>query len=352
MPSCRAAIPFAVLGKGSNVLVADEGFPGLVLRLGRGFRWTARAGDVVQAGGAMPLPALAGVALHHGLAGLAFAVAIPASLGGAVRMNAGAHGGQMSDVVEAVELFDLRGGGQTSRGSADVGFGYRHTDLGSESVVIGASLRLHPDDPAVIRSAMDDARRWRRETQPIAEPNCGSVFTNPPGAHAAALIEAAGLKGARVGGAQRVSEARQLHRDGARRHRRRRRGADPDDPGPYRGGHRDPAGAGGPRDRRRPMTDHTARRRRLVALIIGAAALVALAGWALTYTSIFHAHHIRVQGAGVLTAEEVRTLAGVSEGTNVVHFDRQGTVDRPRGQPVDRGCERARRSCPTPSSSA
>lgn len=197
----RAAIPFAVLGKGSNVLVADAGFPGLVLRLGRGFRWTARAGDVVQAGGAMPLPALAGVALHHGLAGLAFAVAIPASLGGSVRMNAGAHGGQMSDVVEAIELFDLRGGGQTRRGSADVGFGYRHTDLGSESVVIGASLRLHRDDPAVIRSAMDDARRWRRETQPIAEPNCGSVFTNPPGAHAAALIEAAGLKGARVGGA-------------------------------------------------------------------------------------------------------------------------------------------------------
>lgn len=197
----RAAIPFVVLGKGSNVLVADAGFPGLVLRLGRGFRWTARAGDIVQAGGAMPLPALAGVALHHGLAGLAFAVAIPASLGGSVRMNAGAHGGQMSDVVEAVELFDLRGGGQTRRGSADVGFGYRHTDLGSESVVIGASLRLHLDDPAAIRSAMDDARRWRRETQPIAEPNCGSVFTNPPGAHAAALIEAAGLKGARVGGA-------------------------------------------------------------------------------------------------------------------------------------------------------
>ena len=81
------------------------------------------------------------------------------------------------------------------------------------------------------------------------------------------------------------------------------------------------------------MTDHTARRRRLVALIIGAAALVALAGWAFTYTSIFHAHHIRVQGAGVLTAEEVRTLAGVSEGTNVVHFDRQGTVDRLEDSP-------------------
>lgn len=81
------------------------------------------------------------------------------------------------------------------------------------------------------------------------------------------------------------------------------------------------------------MTDHTARRRRLVALIIGAAALVALAGWALTYTSIFHAHHIRVQGAGVLGADEVRTLAGVGENTNVVHFDRQGAVDRLEDSP-------------------
>src|SRR3990172_10038027 len=94
----RAEIPFVVVGKGSNVLVADEGFPGLVLRLGRGYRWSARDGDVLTAGGAMPLPALSGVALRHGLAGLSFGVAIPASIGGAVRMNAGAHGGQMSDI--------------------------------------------------------------------------------------------------------------------------------------------------------------------------------------------------------------------------------------------------------------
>jgi UDP-N-acetylmuramate dehydrogenase len=197
----RAGIPFVVLGKGSNVLVADSGFPGLVLRLGRGFRWAARDGDVVRAGGAMPLPALSGIALQHGLAGLAFAVAIPASLGGSVRMNAGAHGAQMSDVIEEVEVFHLRGGGRQDLPAADVGFGYRHTDLPADAAVIGARLRLHPGDPATIRAAMGDARRWRRETQPIAEPNCGSVFTNPPGAHAAALIDATGLKGERVGGA-------------------------------------------------------------------------------------------------------------------------------------------------------
>jgi UDP-N-acetylmuramate dehydrogenase len=197
----RAQIPFVVLGKGSNVLVADAGFPGLVLRLGRGYRWAARAGDVLTAGGAMPLPALAGVALQHGLAGLAFAIAIPASLGGAVRMNAGAHGGQMSDVVEQLDVYRLRDGARGDVDAAEVDFGYRHTSLRSDAVVIGARLRLVPGDPDAIRAVMDDARRWRRETQPIAEPNCGSVFANPPGEHAAALIDAAGLKGERIGGA-------------------------------------------------------------------------------------------------------------------------------------------------------
>jgi UDP-N-acetylmuramate dehydrogenase len=197
----RAKIPYAVLGKGSNVLVADEGFPGLVLRLGKGFRWTAREGGVLTAGAAMPLPALAGIALQHALDGLAFAVAIPASLGGAVRMNAGAHCGQMSDVVRTVDVFHLTGEGGATISGTDAGFAYRHSALPSDAVVVGAKLELAPGDPDAIRARMDEARRWRRETQPIAEPNCGSVFTNPPGAHAAALIDEAGLKGARIGGA-------------------------------------------------------------------------------------------------------------------------------------------------------
>jgi UDP-N-acetylmuramate dehydrogenase len=197
----RAGVPYTVLGKGSNVLVADEGFPGLVLRLGRGFRWSARAGTTLTAGGAMPLPALAGIAQRHALAGIAFAIAIPASLGGAVRMNAGAHGGQMNDVVEAVEVFHLTGAGSQTIEGSDAGFGYRHSGLPVDAVVVGARLALAPGNPDEIRSQMDEARRWRRETQPIAEPNCGSVFTNPPGEHAAALIDAAGLKGTRVGGA-------------------------------------------------------------------------------------------------------------------------------------------------------
>jgi len=193
----RARVSFVVLGKGSNVLVDDEGFPGVVLRLGKGFRWTARDGDAIMAGAAMPLPALAGVAARHGLDGLAFAVAIPASLGGAVRMNAGAHGGEIADVVTSVDVFSLIDGERRTIEADEAGFAYRRSALPAHAVVVGARFTLTTGDPATIREAMDEARRWRRDTQPIAEPNCGSVFTNPPNGHAAALIDAAGLKGAR-----------------------------------------------------------------------------------------------------------------------------------------------------------
>lgn len=197
----EGAIPWLVLGKGSNVLVADEGFPGLVLRLGRGFRWVAREGERLRAGAAMPLPALAGVALRHGLDGISFGVAIPASLGGAVRMNAGAHDAQIADVVERVEVFRLAEGRSTSVDRSDAGFGYRHSGLPDDGVVTGATLRLRPGDPAAIRVRMQEVKDWRRRTQPLAEPNCGSVFTNPPGDHAARLIDEAGGKALREGGA-------------------------------------------------------------------------------------------------------------------------------------------------------
>jgi UDP-N-acetylmuramate dehydrogenase len=190
------------LGKGSNVLVPDEGFPGLVLRLGRGYRWAARDGDRLTAGAAMPLPALAGVALRHALTGLEFGVAIPASLGGAVRMNAGAHGHEMADVVETIELYLLGRRRREMRAGAEAGFSYRRSALPEDAVVVGATLVLGPGEIGSIRAAMDEVRDWRRRTQPLAEPNCGSVFKNPPGDHAARLIDAAGLKGTRVGGAE------------------------------------------------------------------------------------------------------------------------------------------------------
>jgi UDP-N-acetylmuramate dehydrogenase len=201
----ETGVPVLVIGKGSNLLVSDEGFPGIVLRLGRAFRWAARDGDRLTAGGAMPLPALAGVALQHGLAGLEFGVAIPASLGGSVRMNAGAHGHSLDEVVESVELFDLGADRVRLVAGEDAGFRYRDSALPETGVVVAATVHLRPGDRKEIRELMDEARAWRRATQPLAEPNCGSVFKNPPGEHAARLIEDSGGKGLAVGGA-RVSE--------------------------------------------------------------------------------------------------------------------------------------------------
>jgi UDP-N-acetylmuramate dehydrogenase len=198
-------LPVVVVGKGSNILVSDRGFPGLVVRLGRGYRWAARDRDRLRAGAAMPLPALAGVASRHGLGGLEFGVAIPATLGGAVRMNAGAHEAELADVIERVELYRLGLGEHETIDRGGLGFSYRRSSLPGDAVVLGATLTLHERDAETIRERMAQAREWRRRTQPLAEPNCGSVFTNPPGSHAAALIDAAGLKGARVGGAA-VSE--------------------------------------------------------------------------------------------------------------------------------------------------
>ena len=198
-------IPWIVIGKGSNILVSDGGFSGLVIRLGKGYRWAAREGTRLRAGGSMPLPALAGVALSHSLSGLEFGVAIPASLGGAVRMNAGAHRGSMDQVLEQIELYSLARAERTVLPADRAAFSYRRSALPEGSIVVGGSVHLHPGEPAHIRREMDGARAWRKATQPLAEPNCGSVFKNPPEDHAARLVEAVGAKGLSVGGAM-VSE--------------------------------------------------------------------------------------------------------------------------------------------------
>jgi UDP-N-acetylmuramate dehydrogenase len=199
-----AGVPMLVVGKGSNLLVADSGFPGIVVRLGKEYRWAARDGHRLTAGAAMPLPALAGVALSHSLSGLEFGVAIPASLGGSVRMNAGAHGRSLDEVLDAIEMFVMDSARLEVIAASEAGFRYRESALPA-GVVTAATARLAPGDPARIRALMAEAREWRRATQPLAEPNCGSVFKNPPGDHAARLIESIGGKEMNVGGA-RVSE--------------------------------------------------------------------------------------------------------------------------------------------------
>ena len=198
-------VPLLVVGRGSNLLVADSGFPGIAVRLGKGFARLSRDDLDVTAGAAVTMPQLAAWSAKQGLTGLEFAAAIPASVGGSVRMNAGAHGGEVADNLVAAEVLLPGSGHHATLDRHQLGLSYRHSSLPVRSVVTAARWQLSSDDPAAIRARLDDHRRWRRETQPLRARSCGSTFTNPEGDSAGRLIEAAGLKGLRIGGA-RVSE--------------------------------------------------------------------------------------------------------------------------------------------------
>jgi UDP-N-acetylmuramate dehydrogenase len=198
-------VPLLVLGRGSNMLVADTGWPGVAMRLGAGFKWQRRNGLSVAAGGGTSMPALAAWLATEGLAGLEFAAGIPATVGGSVRMNAGAHGGQTADALVSVTVATPVAPQGIEHDPAELAFAYRHSALPPGGVVTEARWLLAADEPAAIRARLDELRAWRRSTQPLRQRNCGSVFTNPPGDSAGRLIEAAGLKGRAVGGA-RVSE--------------------------------------------------------------------------------------------------------------------------------------------------
>lgn len=195
------AAPVMVVGRGSNLLVDDAGWPGVALQLGRGFRGVEVDGSTVVAGAAEPLPALAAAIARHGLTGFEWGTAVPGALGGAVRMNAGAHGGEMSDALVEVEVFRGRRRAREVWPSDVLGLSYRHSGLPDDAVVVEATLALRPGEPEQIRTTMREIRQWRRDHQPLNEPNCGSVFTNPPGDSAGRLVEASGAKGMAVGGA-------------------------------------------------------------------------------------------------------------------------------------------------------
>lgn len=196
-------LPWLVIGKGSNLLIADDGWPGVAVVLGRGFRGVDVEGTRVLAGAAEPMPALSVRVARHGLGGLAFGVAIPGTVGGAVRMNAGAHGGEIRHVLEWADVARMDADAELERWDLQrLGFSYRHSALSGDGIVIRAQLRLASADADRIAADMAEMRQWRRDHQPINEPSCGSVFRNPPGNSAGRLIEAAGLKGFGVGGAQ------------------------------------------------------------------------------------------------------------------------------------------------------
>jgi UDP-N-acetylmuramate dehydrogenase len=194
------ALPLALLGMGSNVLAADEGFPGVVVRLEGEFLRVTASGERIEAGGGAALGAVCAAAARAGLSGIEAISGIPSSVGGAVRINAGAYGGEIVDVLETVRLLSRAGKPRTVVAAA-IPHGYRHSALiETGEIVVAAVLKLVRAPREEIAEKTRAVAEKRRGALP-SEPNAGSVFRNPPGDHAGRLIEACGLKGARVGGA-------------------------------------------------------------------------------------------------------------------------------------------------------
>jgi UDP-N-acetylmuramate dehydrogenase len=198
-------IPVLAVGRGSNLVISDQGWPGVVIRLpGPAWSWISEAEDLgavgLRAGGSTSLPLLANWAARRGLAGVEFLVAIPGSVGGAVRMNAGAHGRALEDCLVCARIFDLDRLEIQKRRTETLGFSYRHSNLSERHLVLDATLGLERAGIDEVRRRMESYRRHRAETQPGALQNAGSVFKNPSGDYAGRLVEAAGLKGFRIGG--------------------------------------------------------------------------------------------------------------------------------------------------------
>ena len=194
-----------VVGSGSNLLVADGGFRGLVLKLAGGLTKIERADQGVVCGGGARLPSAAAKAAGWGLAGLEFGVNIPGTVGGAVRMNANAYGGELGRVLDSVTVCTARGA--EARRPEELGFGYRSSNLGEREVVTGAVFSLEPDDPAEVKRRMGEMRERRKEAQPSGIKTFGSTFVNPDderaeGRSAGQLLDAAGCRGLEVGGAR------------------------------------------------------------------------------------------------------------------------------------------------------
>jgi UDP-N-acetylmuramate dehydrogenase len=191
-------IPFITIGRGSNVLVSDEGIREIVLHLETGLGTIASEGDEVVAGAGITMAKFVDFCIQQGLRGVEMLAGIPGTLGGGVIMNAGAYGGEISTHLVSVEV--MKNGRPVMIPKDEIGFVYRGSGL-EETVVLGARFRLPPGDRAELMRSRRELLIRRNRTQPVNMPNSGSMFRNPEGAHAAKLIDEAGLKGKKIGGA-------------------------------------------------------------------------------------------------------------------------------------------------------
>jgi UDP-N-acetylmuramate dehydrogenase len=194
-----AGMTLLVLGRGSNLVVADSGFDGVVVRLSGDFTSATVDQETVSAGGAMPLPRLARHAVESGLLGLEFFVGVPGSVGGAVRQNAGCFGTETKDRLLSAEVVDLITGDNQVREVEDLNLSYRHSNVAASEVVLSARFHGTLGDPEEGKALMREITRWRKDNQPGGTLNAGSVFKNPPGTTAGELIDSLGLKGMSVG---------------------------------------------------------------------------------------------------------------------------------------------------------
>jgi len=194
-------LPVLVVGNGSNLLVADAGFPGIAVHLGDRWAKVHVEGTTVRAGGAALLPVVARQSVKAGLTGFEWAVGVPGSIGGAVRMNAGGHGSDMAASLVGVRAFDCRTGEDSQVPASALDLGYRRSNVAAHQLVLEATLALAPDDAGTGADTLSDIVRWRRANQPGGH-NAGSVFTNPQGDSAGRLVDLAGCKGLRIGTAE------------------------------------------------------------------------------------------------------------------------------------------------------
>jgi len=195
------AVPVLVIGNGSNLLIAEAGFAGIALVLGEPFAQIDIEGVTVRAGGGASMPVVARRTASAGLTGFEWAVGVPGSIGGGVRMNAGGHGSDLAASLVRVRRFDLRTGEDTQVNATQLDLGFRRSNVDRDQVIVAAELRLSEGERETAEAAITEVVRWRRENQPGGA-NAGSVFVNPPGDSAGRLVDLAGCKGLRLGSAQ------------------------------------------------------------------------------------------------------------------------------------------------------